>query len=239
MPDLNLGILIIGSLIWDAKPHRESWRRDRLVCEKAIPVWVPIRYGRISEGRGNTYTMVFSGELLPDRLGRALALKCAEKVSTSDQLVNEAQALWAAEQSRASAPGPISASWGAVGLLLNPNGPSFGEIRTAWTQRVSTERHRYSRFDHAAHEEPAVTADGLLTLPWPITESGVALEFDALLATATQPSLSNGTYAGPEVIAAAWRRAPEHRKYFDKNRRAGITTFQDDEILRHLAAPPA
>lgn len=239
MADLEVGILIIGSLIWDPKPHRECWRRERLQREKAIRVLAPIRYGRISQGRANTYTMVFSNALLPDKLGRAIAVPCAEKVSTPDELVTEAQALWAAEQSTAAVPGPIAASWGAVGLLLNPNRASLDDIRAGWTQRVTSERKWYSGFRHAANEQPAVGDDGFLTVLWPTTESGIALELDALLATATQPSLSGGTYATSEVIAAAWRRAPEHRDYLDENRRVGITTSDDENILRYLAAQPA
>ena len=55
---LNGGILIVGSLLWDER--REGWRRSRLDMESAELVTAPIRYGRQSETRGNTYTMVFS-----------------------------------------------------------------------------------------------------------------------------------------------------------------------------------
>ena len=27
--ELRIGVLIIGSLLWDSKQHRESWRRER------------------------------------------------------------------------------------------------------------------------------------------------------------------------------------------------------------------
>ena len=44
----NLGILVIGSLIWDDKPHRENWRTSHLNMDNKIFVKVPIRYGRKS-----------------------------------------------------------------------------------------------------------------------------------------------------------------------------------------------
>src|SRR3989338_5610487 len=119
MGNYTVAILIIGSLIWDRREHRESWRRDRLKAGPGIPVVAPIRYGRISTERSRTYTMVFSNELLPARTGWALAMPGRCSVSTPDQLVNEAQALWAAEQSSRLPPGPLSAAWGAVGLLTN------------------------------------------------------------------------------------------------------------------------
>jgi len=56
---LKAGILIIGSLLWD--PERDSWRkRRRLQVGLGKPVQVPIRYGRRSTTRGNTFTMIFT-----------------------------------------------------------------------------------------------------------------------------------------------------------------------------------
>ena len=239
MANLNVAILIVGSLIWDKREHRESWRRDRLKDGPGIPVCAPIRYGRISQERSKTYTMVFSNELLPSRLGWALVLACRCTVSTADQLVNEAQALWAAEQSKPSMPGPISATWGAVGLLLNPNQTALDDIKAGWSRRVEAERKHYEPFSHAHNERPAVCPDGILSIPWPIPESGAPLNVDVLLATATVPCLNNGSYATPQVIAEAWNRAPKEQRYFDENRRVGITTADDYRIMRYLGEEPA
>ena len=73
-----------------------------------------------SEGRGSTYTMVFSNQLSPERTGWALAVPCRQPVTVADQLIREAEALWAAEQSgrpatalladRASPEEPVSAA---------------------------------------------------------------------------------------------------------------------------------
>ena len=71
---IRIGVLIIGSLYWDEKEHRETWRRDRLVdLGDATRVHVPIRYGRLSRKRGCTYTMVFSRQL-DDRSWRRTAI---------------------------------------------------------------------------------------------------------------------------------------------------------------------
>ena len=116
----RVGILIIGSLIWDQRrSHRAEWRRERLSTDQ-VAVRVPIRYGRRSNDRKNTYTMVFSNELCPDRLGSALAVRCRRRIRSIDDLVKEAEALCVAEQTNARVTGRISASWGAVGLLCNP-----------------------------------------------------------------------------------------------------------------------
>lgn len=237
--NFNVGILIIGSLIWDKREHRESWRRDRLQVGPGIPVSAPIRYGRISQERSKTYTMVFSNELLPSRLGWALVVPCRCTVSTVDQLVSEAEALWAAEQSKLSIQRAISATWGAVGLLLNPKQTALHDMKAGWSLRVEAERQRYEGFRHAANEQPAVGPDGILSIPWPSPESGAPLNVDVLLATATVPCLNNGSYATPQVIADAWNRAPKEQRYFDENRRVGITTADDYRIMKYLGQEPA
>jgi len=61
----------------------------------AQSVTAPIRYGRRSEMRGKTYTMVFSNAIGD---GRAIAVRCAHPVSSIDDLISEAEHLWAAEQ---------------------------------------------------------------------------------------------------------------------------------------------
>lgn len=235
----SVGIWIIGSLIWDKREHREIWRRDRLRIEAAIHVPSPIRYGRVSGERGNTYTMVFSNALLPSELGWALIVPCRCSVSNPEQLVNEAEALWTAEQSKASKPGRISAGWGAVGLLFNPTKTGLGQLQTSWLRRVEAEHQNYESFKHATNENAAIGSDGILSIPWPVSENGAPVNIDILLATATQPCLTNGSYATPETIAKAWKRVPKKRRYFDENRRAGITTAEDYRIIKFLGQDDA
>src|SRR5260370_7892191 len=114
---LTAGVLIIGSLLWDSKKGRPAWREARLDRTSAQSVTAPIRYGRLSESRGNTYTMVFSR--LCDA-GRAKVLRCTRSISTPEDLIVEAEALWKAEQPGAC-PGRIAAEWGCVALLCNPD----------------------------------------------------------------------------------------------------------------------
>lgn len=239
MVNYTAGILMIGSLVWDRRDHRVSWRRNRLKAAPGIPVQAPIRYGRISKDREKTYTMVFSIELLPARVGWALVMPCRCPVINADHLVQEAQALWAAEQPTPSIPGPLSASWGAVGLFSNPRCTTLDTVRTGWTERVAEEQKHYAEFLHSNGEVAAVSPDGVLAIPWPTTESGHSLDVDVLLAIATVPSLHNGSYATPEAIAEAWKRAPKQQRYFDENRRVGITTADDYRIMNCLCQESA
>jgi hypothetical protein len=133
----RVGILIIGSLFWDRqRSHREDWRRENLTADR-VAVRVPIRYGRRSNDRNGTYTMVFSNELCPDRLGSAIAVACRRRIRDGTDLAKEAEALWDAEQTTARRTGRVSATWGAVGLLCNPNTKDLESIRASWTARTA------------------------------------------------------------------------------------------------------
>ena len=233
----SVGILIIGSLFWQEKEHRESWRRARLNLERKIPVRAPIRYGRKSCSHGNTYTMVFSNELSTERYGWALVVPCLNSATSADELVIEGKALWAAEQSDEKKPGPLSDIWGAVGLLTKSGCPQIDAIEKDWSQYIKDKKEdRYKKFPSKKGEEAAVNSDGILTIPWPCMESGDPVEdVDFLLATATVPTLnSDRSYASPGAIALAWKKAPKEQRYFDENRRAGITTADDYAIMQHL-----
>ena len=234
----TVAILIIGSLIWNKSEHRESWRNTRLSLGEKKRVRSPIRYGRLSGTTSSkAYTMVFSNELVPTQLGWALAVPCRYRVNTQHQLFEEAEALWAAEHSKATAPGPLAERWGAVGLLCNPNSPGLEELKATWSQRIAGDHEIYRDFPHADGEVAAVSPDGVLTIPWPTMESGHALDVDLVLATATVPEpIPGGHYATPENIASAWTKYPERRHYFDENRLCGISTAFDDAILKALNA---
>ena len=88
-------MLIIGSLFWDVEKGRPEWREARLNMEGAQTVTAPIRYGRLSGSRGDSYTMVFS-RLCPQ--GRAKVVPCSHAISTVQELIAEAECLWRAEE---------------------------------------------------------------------------------------------------------------------------------------------
>src|SRR5205809_2973005 len=92
-PELGAGILVIGSLFWDTS--RQGWRDERLHMAASEAVTAPIRYGRRSRNRGNTYTMVFSRSAQP---GQAIVVPCRNIVRSAVDLIAEAEQLWAAER---------------------------------------------------------------------------------------------------------------------------------------------
>ena len=229
---MKIGVLIIGSLYWDELQHRTDWRRKRLDCDCRQRVRVPIRYGRRSSGRGDSYTMVFSPGLREEQFGTAITIPFK-----SDNLLEEAEHLWAAEDRFGRGlNGCVSARWGRVALLEHPEAPLTPDIRERWATRVKLERRNLKLAD-GHYEAAAVDKCGFLNICWPRTEKGSLLEMDALLATATCPTFNAfGDYPSPPEIAEAWDtvRGRKETKYFWRNRAHRITTFQDDEIKAKL-----
>jgi hypothetical protein len=238
----NVGILIAGSLYWRAVPHRERWREQFLQMDRATAVRVPIRYGRLSR-LSKTYTMVYAPGTPP---GQAKVVPCNHAIAFLKDIVTEAAALWAAEQSNdvKSPPGePHSAQWGCVGLLPNPNSTIPGHLLDQWAQHVSGERssrdraRNYDPAKYAVKGHAAINERGLLQIRWPDrSDNGQPLDdFDLLLATATKPvpDPATGDFASPAVIANAWNEARD-ASYFQSNRKHGFETFQDKEIAELL-----
>ena len=225
---MNIGVLMIGSLYWDCA--RIEWRGARLVEANPKRVRVPIRYGRRSSKRGGTYTMVFSAGLERDKFGQAIVLACRQRVSTVEQLWEEATRLWAAER-KCKRTESICRSWGCVALLPNPKRELPQGFIAGWKSRVAGQSG-YPRLEPAKGERAAVSEGGILNIPWPQLLDGKDLEFDALLGTATNPTINNGDYPSAEAIASAWteRRGKEHIEYFHNNVSNGITTWQDRAI---------
>ena len=230
---MKIGVLMIGSLYWD--PARKAWRSSRLVDGPPQYVSVPIRYGRRSSTRGNTYTMVFSTKLEDTQEhGQAIVLPCRNALTTASDLIDEAECLWAAESNRACS-NCISARWGCVALLPNPSGNLSEDILDVWAERVSG-KHGYGRLRRARNECEAVDNRGILRFRWPKEIDGSELGFDALLGTATNPHIPNDDYVSAQTVAEAWKtpEGAKYRDYFTNNHANGITTFQDEEIKAWL-----
>ena len=175
--------------------------------------------------------MVFSAGLEHARFGDAIVLPFRKNITLIDHLIREARHLWGAER-KCKPSESISGSWGCIALLPNPCRPIPETIVDGWAKRVSTEKI-YRNLQYEDGEKAAVDASGFLRIGWPQTPGGSNIDFDALIATATDPSIDEeGRYATVRQIADAWMKPPgnDHVGYFVNNRANGITTAQDEEI---------
>lgn len=235
---MNVSILIIGSLLWDEAVHRSDWRRERLDLEKGRSVRVPIRYGRCSGGRCDTYTMVFS-ELVRRAdygMGTGLMVRCKRSVSSLADLIEEVDELWKAESLKGNPPTRLHASWGGVGILFRDTGSPLQDEWTDWVRN----RGSYPVLRSCESEAPTLNPEGVLRLQWPVDDHGdIVDDTDILLGTANNPTLRDGRYpryARSSEIARAWVADDcGNEEYFFNNVEAGIRTFQDRRIWQFLS----
>ena len=233
------GVIIVGSLLWEDTPERVNWRNLCLRIKQKIPVSIPIRYGRKSASRKNTYTMIFSNH--PSTvLGQAFIIPLKEEIKNYSVLEKNAFAMAKAEgiwKNNDLVPS-INKPWGTVGLLLNPKNDRKDNInadliRNSWQQIYQTYHNSFnpSTYNIGADDVPLIDQDGFLQIPW--TEQ--MNDFDFLLATPTVPNphkiLSASEIAEKMNVTGYW-------SYFTKNASHGITTFQDEEILQLLSQKP-
>lgn len=233
---MRLGVLIIGSLLWEQRPHRSEWRSRRLNILEQTPVKVPIRYGRCSRNRNCTYTMVFS-ELVCRAdygMGQGLIVTCKQPVASLDDLIEEVDELWKAESVNGNLTTRLHASWGGVGVLFRDIESSLCHGWRLWVRRS---QRKYPALDCCKSEAPMIQPDGMLGIPWPVdSRNSTAANVDILLATATEPSLRDERYPRSGEIARAWVADESgQEEYFFKNVAAGIRTFQDETIWRFLS----
>lgn len=224
---LRIGVLIIGSLLWDDEQGRLAWRKDQLRLDEAVAVRVPIRYGRKAKGRNDTYTMVLSRKA---PLGTAQVIPCQGKGS---ELFEQAIHLWCAESGE-QATREISATWGCVALLARENRVPQQQLEK-WALQVSS-KSIYKTLRHAHDEEELVSSSGLLLIDWPKrVDNDEPVDLDVLLATTNEPELLGDPPDYPKAndIATAWLQNG-HEYYFRNNRERGIHTFEDEQILQLL-----
>lgn len=215
---MRTAILIIGSLLWDTNDQRKSWRESRLDIERAMPVGAPIRYSRLSESRGKTFTMTFKKRGL---LGQAVLVPCRKESLTVRDLISEAEELWKAEDSNARR-GGIGASWGCVGARFREPVAQRDWIRS-WSKHFR---------DLGVTAIQPINGKGLLPIPWPTILDNEIADIDVILATATKATRPLPT---PTRVADAWVDQHDgHENYFFENVRHGIWTPEDKSIWKRI-----
>jgi hypothetical protein len=223
---LRAGVIILGSLLWD-NADREEWRRQRIDITAALQVRLPIRYGRLSgKQRSHTHTMVLSRLCYRHlELGVGYVAPCHTPIGNVNDLMQEAHELAAAE-------GMNKWTWGAVGVLTNPESKVPTEILAAWKRHATGQLLQCHLFTHHPKSEHAVLSqDGILRMRWPrLADTGAPADFDLLLATPTALK-SAGSYPTVKELGERYARQ-DYSLYFVKNVRHGIRTAQDVAIWK-------
>lgn len=231
---LKGGVIIIGSLLWDISTIRKRWREDDLCYENRFKVYLPIRYGRRSRTRENTYTLVFSNKCYSKRygLGTGWILPVRAEINSFGDLKAEAQKMGESEGIGEG----LSKSWGSVALLLNPNKKIDNSIIMQWAKRMVYGLSNHHLFTKKLKSEKAsIDSNGFLKIRWPeeVIPKNIIKKLDLLIATAVVPTLIKGRYPTAYQIADAMQNA-KYYDYFQRNRKYDITTFQDQRISTRI-----
>lgn len=228
---LKGGVIIIGSLLWDSKRERKDWRENNLKLSDKIRVFLPIRYGRLSDSRRNTYTMVLSNNCYRCGLGTGWVLRFRTEVNSFDDLKREAEEMGKAE----GIGNGLFCDWGVVSLILNPNKEFDNSIQEEWTKLMKDKLKNHQLLEAKLKSEKAsVDSNGFLKIRWPKKVTNQKnLDLDFLLATVTLPTITKNRYPSIFEISNAMIKA-NYCEYFIKNIKNKITTFQDKRILDRL-----
>lgn len=233
--DFSGGVIIIGSLLWDmGQRKRHEWRKRSLEdIETKIPVPLRIRYGREScKNRHCTYTMIFSNHATTE-FGQGYVVGFSKGIKNALVLEEQAFALAKAEGICTDQQRLLSTSWGAVGLLVNPeidskDGAGSDSLKSTWKKLFRKYSDLYDYLQYSIGDEaPVIDRDGFLCIDWTPEMN----DFDFLIATPVVPN--------PKRLLTAKEIADrmiekKYTDYFDKNRTNAITTFQDDDIVEYL-----
>lgn len=241
---LNGGVIVVGSLLWEDHLQfnngqdfiRRDWRKLNLNMENKKSVPLPIRYGRKSLLRYNTYTMIFCNSVDPSQ-SKGVIIPFIDSVNSFEELYIQAIALAKAEGIYKNNNRRITASWGSVGILINPQlekaQPSISSyLYERWSNLYSGYQDTFSCSEYAIPFEPPVfDQNGYLQIKW--TEK--FNDFDFVLATPTIPKPKR-KITEEEIVNAIKKSTNKdyprgYSNYFYRNRELGIETSQDRVIV--------
>lgn len=238
---LKSGIIIIGSLLWDNSKIRSEWRNKYFNYKNKIEVDLPIRYGRISSSRMNTYTMVYSKILKKEEYGKGILLELKneiDKIETLREILENSirverditQTEWKfLKKCEAFA---LNWSWGVVGLSINPKHiDSNMKFSSKIEPIVQYWNDNLSDFDpkifSLANEGIFIEKNGQFEIEWTKEMDGLDFLFTTIVAPKTE--IVNN-YPDADQIALKMYES-NYYSYFIKNVENNISTKDDDRIL--------
>jgi len=239
---MNIGVLVIGSLLWDNDSVRKKWRKE-LLPEQKVAIKIPIRYGRKSTGkkRRNTYTMIFSNDLKDQStFGSAFIIPYVNSITTEEDFIKKMKNLAEAEGFGKQ----ICKDWGVVSIIINPfakeeNKASiekwWSNLRLTTLQNTSEDQRPIINNFGAEKEVKSIDTNWKLNIDTNFIFKSDILRFDAIVATANaiKAPNNNSRYPTSKEIAQAIHRN-NYYEYFLKNRESAIHTFQDKYIAKIL-----
>lgn len=242
--NLQSGVLIIGSLLWqdhlnnDKKDNlRKKWRDTHLLLDQRIMVKVPIRYGRLS--MSDIYTMTFSNSCARTKQGTGFFVPFKRSPTNLDDLMNEVKATSEAEGMKTRLLSRVSGTeniWSCMSLLTNPqnvNNQTKRLLNKYWKEEIAKEGTLDISQFRIGREKPCINKHGMLNINWltPVDKRDTEKlnSYDLVIAAATKPTKYPSIKELSEKV-----NTDDKRYYFINNFKSGITTFQDNQILNKI-----
>ena len=221
-------------MFWEETEIRDKWRKENLNFDEKKLIDLPIRYGRISETRKCTYSMVFSTDCKSkEKIGKGYFIPF-KKTLTLLEIIEQGIKIINAEHNKVVEFNRFNWSWGCLGLSINSilnseeskSNNKVDSLLALWKAKFGKkfEPNHYK----ADLEDPIMTSEGILKINW---QDDVLLDYDFVIGTATKPELKS--YPDSERIAIKMA-VNEYDEYFVNNRKSSITTFQDTVIETEL-----
>ena len=245
-------VLLIGSLLWENEKNclpdqkslalkRRKWRHSCLNLNLKEITPLPIRYGRSSSSRIDTYTMVFSSSYIRKK-GHGIIIPFKKTIDflTGTNLQNQAKRLAIVEGicDQTGDRSTLIKNWGCIAIWINPQSKYKQEIKKMWSTIIQNVQFGYSKIRVSnfkwGDEDSLLLDDYSLDLK-------IKSDYDFLLCTYIIPKHKNiqknseRVYPSPKEMSDAIL-ASGYKTYFSKNRKNGIVTFDDKQILKRLSA---
>lgn len=237
--NLKIGIIAIGSLLWDNSTKREAWRKKYLNSTRT-PISLPIRYGRISSSRMNTYTMTYSKNLKKEEYGQGIVIGLKKNVINISDLKGFAEDVIRVERDITQKdwknkimeePFSLNWKWGVLGVCINPKHINEGRLQKDIIEVHNFWQKNLTNFDpnqFSISKEPLmVDKKGVFEIDW----TDDIKEYDLLLSTVIEPitNTDNRDYPDSNIITKKMYEG-NYYSYFINNIENNITTHNDADI---------
>ncbi|MCU0239994.1 MAG: hypothetical protein MUC29_11180 [Pyrinomonadaceae bacterium] len=260
------GVLFLGSLFWEDETsaiqkntngvrlakERRKWREKFLVIDETSvqQVPLPIGYGRKSNSREDTFTMVLTRHYWNNK-GKGLIAPYIETINFSNFNSFKKQVKELASVEGIYRPTNTSTtqrdntntyfvdSFGAVAIYINPKSSdkTQNKIKELWNRVIKDEKGNYiNGYDKNINDFAWKQGDSLLATDYILSQALIIdTELDFLFLTYIKPNYKNAQnqrdYPTAQIIGEAMKK---YCTYFFQNNISKIITTEDDEIFKHI-----
>lgn len=247
------GVILIGSLLWETKELnpfgdaekklselRQIWRNKYLDIDNQSLKPMPIRYGRCSNKRACTYTMVFSRSCLKINSGMSSIIPFKDSFDDDgSNFKSMALELALVEGISDSSNNKLRKSWGCIALYINPKSIFLEKIKSMWEVLKESDTDYRDKNTRNFQINNRLENSTLLNDDYTLSSDiNIDTELDFLFLTYIKPINRNNNikeYPTSTDIATEIGRSG-YDTYLKQNIVNGISTFQDKEILAILTS---